>query len=224
MVPVQLSKLITLNTAAEFLCFLAALIFLYRDKSAAWRLFMFYLLLTFCTETTGLVMRKVYGMPNLQLYNIFVLAECSFTSIFFYNLLKPYGYSIKWLYGWLATFALMYTAELWFTHFKEFAAFSAAGMSIVFVLACLWFYYLKLTDERYEPLLSSGEFWWVSGALFFYFGSTACNIFFDYLSQNEVSTYNGSIRYIIFNVLNIILYSFWSFSSICRYRQRRSFR
>ncbi|MEO7212577.1 hypothetical protein [Mucilaginibacter sp.] len=221
---VPLSKLFTLNTVAELICFLVALIFLYRDKSAAWRLLIVYLLLTFAAETTGLVIRKVFLSPNLPVYNTFVVVECFFTSYFFYTLFKPYGYSMKWLFGWLALFTVMYISELFYVQFADFVAVTASIMSIVFVLACMWFYYLKLTDERYEPLLQSAEFWWVSGALFFYFGSTACNIFFDYLKQNEVSTYNSSIRYIIFNVLNIILYSFWSFSSVCRYRQRKSFR
>jgi len=219
---VPLSNLITLNTASEFICFLVALIFLYRDKSATWRLFIVYLLLTFAAETTGLVIRKVFLTANLPVYNSFVVVECFFTSYFFYIIFKAYGYSIKWLYSWLAVFTVMYISELTNKHFADFVDITASIMSIVFVLSCMWFYYLKLMEVGYEPLLASAQFWWVSGALFFYFGSTACNIFFDYLKTNEVSSYNGSIRYIIFNVLNVILYSFWSFSSICRYRQRKS--
>lgn len=212
----------TLNTVAECICFLAALLFLYGDNNTAWRLAIVYALLTFATESTGLIMRKVIGVPNLGLYNCFVIVECSFTSYFFYTLFKPYGLQKKWLFGWLGLMAAIYTGELFYTQFKEFVTVTAAVMSIGFVLACFWFYYLKMIDEQYEPLLQSAQFWWVSGALFFYFGSTACNIFFDYLTYNEVSTYDHSIRYIIFNILNVILYSFWSYSFICRYRQRKS--
>lgn len=224
MKPYTLSDLYTLNTAAEFICFLVALIFLFRDKSATWRLFIIYLLITVCVETAGLIIRKVFWLPNMRLYNVALLVECGFISYFFYTLFKPYGYGIKWLYGWLAVFAVVYTGEILYNHFADFVTVSAELMSVVFVLACVWFYYLKLTDERYEPLLSSGEFWFVSGALFFYFGSTSCNVFFDYLKTNEISAYNSSVRYVIFKVLNVILYSFWSISSVCRYLQRKSFR
>lgn len=215
-------NLITINTVVEFVCFLAALIFLIRDKDAAWRLPVAYLLLTFATETFGLVLRKVYGLPNLQVYNVFLVIECLFISYFLYHIFKPYGYTIKWLWSWLGIFAVIYTSEILYHKFDDFVAITAAIMSITFVFACLWFYYLKLIDPKYEPLLSSAQFWWISGSLLFYFGSTACNIFFDYLIQNEYSTYDRSVRYVIFIVLNIVLYSFWSYSFICRYRQRRS--
>lgn len=218
-------KLITLNTAAEFICFLAALIFLYKDKSAAWRLFLLYLFLVVLTECTAIALRG--KISNQHLYNAFLLVECSFVSFFLYNMFKPFGYSKKWLFIWWGIFIAVYICELIYfrnTRYPHFVDITVIVMSVAFVLGFLYFYYLKLTDERYEPLLSSPEFWWVSGALFFYFGSTACNMFFDYLVQNEVSSYTGSIRYIIYNVLNVILYSFWSISSICRYLQRKSFR
>jgi hypothetical protein len=70
-------------------------------------------------------------------------------------------------------------------------------MSVVFVLASLYFYYLKLKDEHFEPLMFSAPFWWVSGTLFFYFGSTACNNFLDYLPSMKAITFSRSIRYII---------------------------
>lgn len=213
-------NLVTLNTAAEFICFLVGLVFLLKDKDPAWRLFIGYLFATFIGETVGLIMRRVLMIANLQLYNGVLVIECAFVSFFFYHLFKPYGDYKRWLFAWYAVFALGYVCELVFKP-DDFVSISASAISIVFVLACLWFYYLKLNDARYEPLLSSASFWWVSGALFFYFGSTACNIFFDYLVKNEVSTYNNSVRYLIFNVLNIILYSFWCVTSVCRYLQRK---
>ena len=215
-------KLITLNTAAEFICFLAALIFLYRDKNAAWRLFILYLFLVVATETTAIAMRG--KISNQQLYNVFLLVECSFVSYFLYSLFKPFGYRKKWLFIWALTFGAVYLGELYYyrgskpTHFVDI---TVIVMSVVFVLSCLYFYYVKLVDERYEPLLNSADFWWVSGALFFYFGSTACNIFFDYLAQHEVSAYNYSVRYVIYNVVDVILYSLWTYSILCRYRQRK---
>lgn len=216
-------KLVTFNTAIELICFLAALVFLLKDKSAAWRLFIVYLFFTFLVETTGLYMRK-HGISNMELYNGFLLVECSFISYFFFNLYKVYQYKLKWLVGWLVAFLAMYLTELAYYDFDfdNFTSVTATIMSVFFVLVCLYYYYRKLEDESYEPLVSSASFWWVSGALFFYFGSTACNLFFDYLSTHEPGHYDRSVRYLIFNILNVIMYSFWTFSFICRYRQRKS--
>ena len=212
-------KLVTPNTAIEFVCFLAALIFLFKDKNAAWRLLIPYLFLTFAVETLGLYLRLIVEVNNLKVYNAFLIMECGFISYFFYNLYKPYKYAARWLWIWLVIFAAMYLAEMVHDNFTGFVSITATVMSVVFVLAALYYYYLKLTDEHYEPLLVSPAFWWVCGTLFFYFGSTVCNLFFDYMSTQTYAE-NKSVRYIIFIMLNITLYSCWTFSFICRYRQR----
>lgn len=214
-------KLVTFNTAIELICFLAALFLLPKDKDLAWKLIIPYLFLTFLVETAGLYLRK-QGISNLELYNGFLVLECFFTSFFFFRLYRIYQVKLKWLIGWLTTFSAVYVIEIIYYDFSSFTSLAATIMSVVFVLSCLYFYYLKLKDELYEPLLSSASFWWISGSLFFYFGSTVCNLFFDYLRENEPGKYNQSVRYLIFNILNMILYSFWIFSFICRYRQRRS--
>lgn len=213
-------RLITFNTAIEFICFLAALVFLIKVKDVAWKLLIPYLLFIFLIETTGLYLRT-HGISNLRLYNGFLVLEGVFISYFFFHLYKPYAYKLKWLMGWLCIFFTMYITECIYHDFNGFASITASLMSVVFVLVGLYFYYRKLKDESYEPLVSSASFWWVSGTLFFYFGSTVCNLFFDYLKEYEVVHYNQSVRYVIFNILNIILYSFWILSFICKYRQRK---
>ena len=185
-----------------------------------WKLLIPYLLVTFLAETTGLYMRT-HGRSNFQLYNGFLIVESVFTSFFFFQLYKIYKVKLGWLIGWWVAFAVIYLTEMISRDFGSYTSLTATAMSVVFVIACLYFYFLKLKDEVYEPLLKSAPFLWISGSLFFYFGSTACNLFFDYLSENELTSYSHSLRHVIFNILNTILYSFWIFSFICRYRQRK---
>ncbi|MES2063734.1 MAG: hypothetical protein V4456_17540 [Bacteroidota bacterium] len=213
---------VTVNTASEFLCFLAALFFLYREKSLAWKLFIPFLLLTCCTELAGIYIREYMDKANYGIYNVYLLFECGFTSYFFFYLYKGYHYKITWLFTWLGIFTVMYVIDLLYHDFARFVSTTASVMSVVFVLASLYFYFLKLKDDHFEPLLFSAQFWWVSGTLFFYFGSTACNNFLDYLTRYEAITFYRSIRYIMFNVLDVIMYIFWSYAFICRYRQRKS--
>ncbi|MBD1393346.1 hypothetical protein [Mucilaginibacter glaciei] len=212
---------ITYNTASAFICFLMALVFLFNDKDAAWRLMILFLLASLATEVLGIFMRHAVH-SNLGVYNIYVVIECGFTSFFFYHLYGNYSGKLKWLLAWLAFFLVMYIAELLYNNFADFVFISATIMSVVFVLASLLYYFLKMQDDHFEPLLSSGPFWWVSGALFFYFGSTACNLFFDYLKDHDTAIYSRSVRYVVFVALNIVLYTCWSYSFICRYRQQRS--
>jgi len=81
---------ITINTVSEFVCFLGALIFLYKDKDPAWRLMILFLLITCITELAGLYMRIVMYKANLPVYNTFLLVEGSFTGYFFYQLYGHY--------------------------------------------------------------------------------------------------------------------------------------
>ncbi|MFA6248808.1 MAG: hypothetical protein WC615_17830 [Mucilaginibacter sp.] len=213
---------ISVSTVSEFLCFLVALLCLYKDKAVAWRLFIPFLLLTCVVEVIGIYVREFVHIPNYAIYNFYILFECVFTSYFFFYLYKAYQYKLKWLLVWFALFAVMYIAELLYNNFSNFVSVTASVMSVVFVLASLYFYYLKLKDEHFEPLVFSAPFWWVSGTLFFYFGSTVCNNFSKYLAMYEIIAYKYSVRYLIFNLLNIIMYIFWSYAFICRYRQRKS--
>ena len=69
---------------------------------------------------------------------------------------------------------------------------------------------------------SDAPFWWVNGTICFYFAGMACNIFFKYLVKDVTSDVSHSARYIVFSILNVILYACWSYSFICRYFQRTS--
>ncbi|HEY9194606.1 MAG TPA: hypothetical protein VIM77_00015 [Mucilaginibacter sp.] len=216
-------RFITINTASEFICFLAALIFLFKDKEPAWKLFIPYLLITCIVETTGIYLHSVVHKANYILYNVFLLFECGIISHMFFYLYKIRRYKTTVLLIWPVVFILMYVSELVLTKFKGFVSTTAAIMSVVFVLACLNYYYIKLKEEASESLALSAPFWWVSGALFFYFGSTTCNVFFNFLSHSQITISGYSIRYLIFNLLDIILYLFWSYAFLCRYLQRKSF-
>jgi hypothetical protein len=130
---------ITINTGCEFICFLAALIFLIKDKSTAWKLFIPYLLLTCLVEMTGVYLRKVAHVPNYALYNAFLLFECGVTGYAFYSLYRPFKNTGKWLIAWYIIFTAIYVAELVMNHFKTFVSITATVMSVVFVLASLYY-------------------------------------------------------------------------------------
>ncbi|WP_143310087.1 hypothetical protein [Chitinophaga vietnamensis] len=213
---------LTVNTVSELICFLVGSFCLYRDKEPAWRLFIPYLLVVCTVEAAGIYIRKVLHLSNIPIYNLFMLIECGIITTFFSYLYKQY-ISVRYLLpGWIALFLALYITEIYTHRLAAFANNTATVMSIVFVLASLYYYYLILKDEKYFQLGSYAPFWWVNGTLLYYFGSTATNFFFDFLIHDQIAAFPYSIRYIIFNILNVLLYCCWSYAFICRYRQRRS--
>jgi hypothetical protein len=51
---------------------------------------------------------------------------------------------------------------------------------------------------------------------FFYFGSVACDLFFY-----QLFLIPNNLRSDIYAILNLLLYSCWSYSFLCRYQQRK---
>ncbi|HVI47200.1 MAG TPA: hypothetical protein VM802_20145 [Chitinophaga sp.] len=157
-------------------------------------------------------------VSNVWVYNIFQLAECFSISLFFYHLYRQYVNIRKWLIAWLVVFVVIYITEATDNHFQRFNNATATIMAVAFVLASLYYFYLMLKDTRYQSLGFYAPFWWISGVLLFYFGGVIFNILFQYIA--DTANFPFSMRYIIFNILNIFLYTSWSYAFICRYRQR----
>lgn len=212
---------VSINTIAEMICFLIGLLCLFQDKSVLWKSFIAYLFIVCVTETLGIYLR-VQHHRNYLVYTIYMFFECLMVSTFFYYMYKRYHHKIKLLYGWMIVFLAFYLAELSGSQFKSFPSYTATFMSVVFVVASLYFYLLIIKDEKFRKLGTYPPFWIVNGILLYYFGSTACNVFYDYLVKNEHGVQaTMSVRYIIFNLLNILLYACWSYAFICRYYQRK---
>lgn len=211
----------TINTVMELGCLAVATVCLYRERNSYWKSFIYYLLSVCVVEFVGIYLRKVH-LPNHNWYTACLWIECLMLSSFFYHLFSKYKIKLSLLYSWLGIFMVVYLAEIWYNKLDNFTFRTAAFMSVVFVIASLCFYVLILRDEVFRKLSTYPPFWIVNGCLFFYFGSTACNLFFDYLIHDHYSTLSLSIRYLTFNILNILLYSCWSYAFICRFLQRNS--
>lgn len=213
---------ITLNTVSEFFCLAISVFCLYREKDKVWRSFILFLLCTCLTEIAGVYIRKELHQPNFWVYNIYLVIECAVTNYFLYHLIKTNYNLRKLLTGWFVIFLLFYFIELYVTRFNAYVSASTTFMSVELILAGIYYYYRLLKEEKYRNLSIDASFWWVNGAICFYFAGIACNIFFSYLVQDK-SSLTKSASYIIFSIQNVILYSCWSYSFICRYLQRTSF-
>jgi len=202
-----------LGIISEIACFITALICLAKDKSFAWRGMILLMLVTCITEISGALMSHAHH-HNQWLYNISIVFEACLTSLMFNTILGKYINSKPIILNGLALMLLLYIYELFDHGFFVFNNITATVMSVVFVIYSFYYYFLLIKDEAYVALQRAAPFWWITGALFFYFGSTAVNLFYPFLVDVKMGGHN--ITYYIFPSLSVILYSCWIYSFICR--------
>ena len=211
----------TLGITAETICFLTALICLTKDVSLPWRIMVLFLFIICVTEMFGLHFKRLYladrahVRPNVWLYNILLIFQASFISYMFDYLLSKFVNIKPFIVSGLALLTILYVYEIWSHGVFVYNETTNTVMLILFVLYSLYYYYHLLKDDKYVRLIYSADFWWVAGLLFFYFGSTACDIFFSNIPQEKAKAL-GNLNSSIFKALNVILYGCWSYSFICR--------
>lgn len=208
---------------AELVCLIVALCFVVKDKIWFWKINIAYLLIASATEARGAYLSARH-QHNVGLFNTFVLVEIAFISFGMYYCLKKYidprpivfaGLGISYLV--FAIFALRNGLSFYNDVFNDQ---TVNVMSVIFVLYCLYYYYKLLNDEETLELKYHPEFWWVSGVLFFYFGSTATNLTYGLF---KIKLFDHiPLHLFIYYIINIILYSNWIYSYICRAIQRKS--
>jgi len=206
------------SSYAELLCLGFAIYFLSKDKAPFWRITIWYLIVVILTEMIGKYCAITYRI-NLFVYNIYSLFELSYVTYGFYTFIKQYSNVKKWIIGIYTAIILIYITFTIMYGINVYNAFTISIMSVVFVICGLFYFYLLLKDENYIDLKFHPAFWWVGGALIFYFGSTLANFFDDIIQQKFLGKYNT--RDIIYSTLNFFLYGFWAYSFICRARQRK---
>jgi len=198
----------------EIICLLTALICLWGDSNLVWRSMILFLLITCVTEIMGKMMKLNHINNNQWLYNIFLVFEAGFTSFMFYNLLKKHINSKPLVIGGLALIISVYVYEIILHGFFVFNDYTTTVMSVIFVFYSFFYFFLLIENEQYINLVYDASFWWVAGALFFYFGSTASNLFYPFLKNLKLGGRN--ITYYIFSTLSVILYGCWIYSFICK--------
>jgi hypothetical protein len=203
---------LTFNTCFELLCFLTALFCLSGNMNYTWKLFVPYLFVICLTEITGIYLKMLHH-ANQWPYNILLVFQITVNMLMFLHLFKYTKWKIVIICSTLLL-AMLYIYEIVSHGVFYFNALTYDVMCVLFVLHCLSYFYFLLNDEDYIRLRYSPKFWWVSGALVFYFGSTVVNIFRGKLSGFVIADH--SLTYYIYMLLNMILYTSWGYSFICK--------
>lgn len=158
---------------------------------------------------------------NNELYNFFLIIETGFTLNMYYNLIRTHVKATNLIVCIALVLMALYVLEIIQHSFYNFNNITTTVMSVIFVDLGLFYYLLLMKADNYIKLNFYPPFWWVVGTLFFYYGSTASNLFFTIFKAHK-SELLFQYRHLVFVLLNLIQYGFWSYSFICRYYQRKS--
>jgi len=205
----------TLTIIAELSCLLVAIICLSKDNVRIWHYFSAFLLITVIAELTGIYLKRNHHPHNGWVYNILMVFEFAFINIMYVAIFRRYSIGKAIIISGFGLFALLYTYEFLKHGLFEYNNLSYTTMSIILVIYALFYYYDLMNNDNYIRIIYSAEFWWVTGGLFYYFGETACDLFYDKLQAVHIAFFH-SLTYYIYNILNLLLYGCWSYSFICR--------
>lgn len=206
---------LTLFTIFELVCLLVAAIALICDRRLYWKGMIIYLVAECLAEFTGIYLKRHNHHGNGWPYDILLIFQIGFISFMFYGLLKA-NKAGKWLIlSGAVILAALYCIDAFQSNFAVFYKLTFNTMAVLFVIYSLYYFYLLIKQEDYVKLQTSAAFWWVVGVLFFYLGDTAVNILRGKLAVIKI-TQNHSLAYYILICLNIILYTSWCYSFICR--------
>jgi len=214
---------INLYTVIETICFSVSVFCLRKDPHIIWRILIAYLFITCVVEIGTIPMKEIYNKnpspknSNAWVFNILLLFQISFNSMMFLYLINKHRKGRPLILSGLFLLFVLYAYEMIFFNKNcvfDYNFITYTVMSIIFVLYSLYYYYLILKSELYIELKSSASFWWVTGSLFFYFGTTAINIYSVVLKKIPASQtlYMSYIN----NTLIITLYGCWIVSFICK--------
>jgi hypothetical protein len=211
--------LFTIVSVITTICFLLSLFFI---KNDSWgKYFIPFMALTAAVEWTGYILFFRFGYENYWLYNAYLLVEICFLFSLLNSFTRVYTRSTRWFIAAWLIFIALYLWESSHSRFREYSGYANLYASVCIIIACFFFYYFLMKQPDYINIMRYGAFWVISGLFFFYLGSVACNVFKSQLTQVYEKT-GLPIRYIIMLVLNIFLYSCWSYAFLCRYQQKIS--
>jgi hypothetical protein len=204
---------------AEWLCFIASVLLVNNlDKYfTSIRVYMGFVVLI---ESICFYLAWIERVSNQWLYNCFILFEFSFMTWF---VCKAINLRYK---NWIIvisclTFFGTYFAEL--INQKGITRFFSKAdtvESVIMIALCMIYYYKLFIQEEYLKLENEPFFWIVTGSFIFYTTDIGVDTFFKKLVEVRIS-HSIPLRYLIMNILNIILYGCWIKSFLCIRMKRK---
>lgn len=213
-----------LNVLIQSACLGAACRYLWNDPEWHWATMPGYLTVVVATEAFGGYLGHMLGLQNVPLYNLFLLVEGTFISIFTYRLCRPYGLRLIHWCCWMVLFLGTYAVELIlagsFSHYATTTIFMA---SLSFVAACVYYALGLLRQMEFGmPLIRHAPTVWMVSVAYFYFGTLVVGILAKPIIALRLELFGLPVYSLVHLMLNFIMYTLWIYTFMCRFRSRTS--
>lgn len=215
-------SLFNIFSVIELTCLSASLFFLRNERAQFWKITIYYLMLVCTVEIVGQICSHIFHTYNAWLYTLFIFFEATYIMYGLYYFIKDYAKVKLPILISYVVFIITYLFEIYLHGIMGENTLPIMFLSVVAVLFSLWYYYLLVKSDTFIILKRHAPFWWIAGVLFFYFGGIVITLFGPIF--NTIIYDNHSLRYYIFILLNLILYSLWTYTFVCRGRQHRFIR
>jgi hypothetical protein len=211
----QLLKLFNTPVMAEWCAFIAAILLL-RKRATIWQLFIPFLFITICAETTGWFIAFILKKRgNSWVFNINLLISVCF-SLWMLSNAAPLQKIKNNLYAAIVIFiAFAIVNWIFFQGLFIYDTITEVVGDIIFIITSCYFFYAVLNEETYRNLFRYEYFWFANGLLFYALGGVVLFLFFWY-----IKTFGRLSQFFVYgyinDALNVLLYGSFITAFICR--------
>src|ERR1700743_3512079 len=141
-------KYLTFNNGAETVCFLVAVICLTKNVGRTWKIMIPFLFITCAAEYTGVYLKR-HHEANQWPYNILLIFQVLVVSFVFMNLFSRYFKNKALVTGGIIVLLILYIYQTISQGFFIFHELTYNIMCVLYVVYCLYYFYLLLNAESY---------------------------------------------------------------------------
>lgn len=200
----------------EMVAAILATIHYKKYKNSIDKYFLFFLWYVVITEAVGWYYGHILEINNVWIYNIYIIISYLFFINWYYSILKSNTFkNFVMVLGFAFISVALYNSFTQDWKYYLYITF-IAGVVAVLISTLLFFSELLNGDEVLE-LKKNLRFWIATGMLLFSVGMVPLIIF------SRIFQANNEMRLIILMILNIILYSCYSFGFIWSKPRHKTF-
>ncbi len=203
------------GTITEWVCLFASILLIKTTKPKFWRLFIPYVAAVVFIETyCYFLIRTSPGQVNTHwIYNIFLFVYLSFHLFILAKIIQ-----LKFINNLVKiVFIVLIGCYFWEWYTKGLLNFFAKTnvlFGTAIIILSIVYYYSLFYQHQIQKIFDEPAFWFVTGCLIFYAGSTAVNLNIERLIELSYAK-QFPFRRVLISSLNVIMYSCWIKSFLC---------
>lgn len=156
-------------------------------------------------------------VSNNPVYNVYMLIAFQMIA-WYYRVILTRPFIIKTINFFLIIFPFIWIGtQLYIFNWNNWNSYVAIAGSVFTVMAAVFQYYELFNAEKLVHLSSSAEFWIATAMLLFYAANLPYLGTLNFISKHFDKKIGNNLN-IILQILNILMYSLFTYSYVCKFR------